>query len=133
MPLVWAHAEHLKLCRSLREGRVFDMPRQTVQRYQVERIAAPLMIWRRNHKCQTIPPNKTLRLESLAPAVVRWSADDWQTCQETETRDTGIGLHIADLPVDALPPGTVVRFTFYQTKAGEWEGTDFEVGIERTN
>jgi glucoamylase len=133
MPLVWAHAEHLKLCRSLREGRVFDMPRQTVQRYQVKRIAAPLMIWRRNHKCQTIPPDKTLRLESLAPAVVRWSADDWQTCQETETRDTGIGLHIADLPVDALPPGTVVRFTFYQTKAGEWEGTDFEVGIERTN
>ena len=30
MPLVWAHAEHIKLLRSLREGRVFDMPPQTV-------------------------------------------------------------------------------------------------------
>lgn len=35
MPLVWAHAEHLKLLRSLHDGRVFDMPPQTVQRYLV--------------------------------------------------------------------------------------------------
>jgi hypothetical protein len=26
MPLVWAHAEYLKLRRSLRDGRVFDLP-----------------------------------------------------------------------------------------------------------
>ncbi len=32
-PLVWAHAEHLKLMRSLQDGRVFDMPPQTVSRY----------------------------------------------------------------------------------------------------
>ena len=30
MPLVWAHAEHIKLLRSLREERVFDMPPQPV-------------------------------------------------------------------------------------------------------
>ena len=28
MPLVWAHAEYLKLCRSLRDGEVFDRPRR---------------------------------------------------------------------------------------------------------
>ena len=28
MPLVWAHAEHLKLQRSLRDGRLFDCPRK---------------------------------------------------------------------------------------------------------
>ncbi len=33
MPLVWAHAEYIKLRRSLRDGRVFDMPPQTVDRY----------------------------------------------------------------------------------------------------
>jgi glucoamylase len=33
MPLVWAHAEYVKLLRSLRDGRVFDMPAQTVKRY----------------------------------------------------------------------------------------------------
>ena len=37
MPLVWAHAEYLKLMRSLDEGRVFDMPPQTVKRYLANR------------------------------------------------------------------------------------------------
>ena len=33
MPLAWAHAEYLKLCRSLHDGKVFDLPAQTVERY----------------------------------------------------------------------------------------------------
>ena len=33
MPLVWAHAEYVKLLRSLSDGRIFDMPPQTAQRY----------------------------------------------------------------------------------------------------
>jgi glucoamylase len=41
MPLVWAHAEHLKLVRSLHQGRVFDLPPQPVQRYQAEKITSP--------------------------------------------------------------------------------------------
>jgi glucoamylase len=33
MPLVWAHAEYAKLVRSLYDGRVFDMPQQSYERY----------------------------------------------------------------------------------------------------
>jgi glucoamylase len=44
MPLVWAHAEYVKLLRSLKDGRVFDMPPQTVQRYQVEKVASACSI-----------------------------------------------------------------------------------------
>ena len=36
-PLVWAHAEHAKLVRSIGDGRVFDMPPQTVFRYLKQR------------------------------------------------------------------------------------------------
>jgi glucoamylase len=32
MPLVWAHAEHLKLRRSLPDRRVYDMPPQVHER-----------------------------------------------------------------------------------------------------
>ena len=32
-PLVWAHAEYLKLRRSIQQGGVFDQPPQTVARY----------------------------------------------------------------------------------------------------
>jgi glucoamylase len=35
-PLVWAHSEYIKLRRSLVDGKVFDQPPQTVERYLVE-------------------------------------------------------------------------------------------------
>jgi len=129
MPLVWAHAEYVKLCRSLNERQVFDMPPQPVQRYQVQGTGSPYAIWRFNHKCRAIPPGKTLRLEVLAPAVVRWSVDDWRTANATETRDTGLGVHVADLRIGELPDGTTLHFTFYWPEAGHWEGVDFDAQI----
>ncbi len=41
MPLVWAHAEYVKLSRSLDEGRVFDLPPQTVNRYLANHTGSP--------------------------------------------------------------------------------------------
>jgi len=66
MPLVWAHAAYVKLSRSLRDGRMFDTPPQTVQRYQVKKTGSPNTIWRFNHKCRTVMRGKMLRLEVLA-------------------------------------------------------------------
>lgn len=129
MPLVWAHAEYVKLRRSLREQRVFDLPPQTVQRYLVERTGSPYTLWRFNHKCRVMPAGQTLRLEVLAPAVVHWSADGWQTVQDTDTRPTGLDLHVADLPTDPFPKGTQIVFTFYWPEAARWEGVNFEVQV----
>jgi glucoamylase len=129
MPLVWAHAEYVKLCRSLADGRVFDTPPQPVQRYQVQKVGSPHAVWRFNHKCQTIRPGSILRIEVLHAAVVHWSADDWRTVSDTPTRDSGLGLHLVDLPTDALAPGVHVRFTFYWPLADHWEGSDFAITV----
>ena len=55
MPLVWAHAEHVKLLRSLADGAVFDMPRHTVQRYQTEKLPARVRPWRPGLEPATLP------------------------------------------------------------------------------
>jgi hypothetical protein len=60
-------------------GRVFDLPPQPVQRYQVEKITSPYRTWRSNHKCRSISHGKTLRIELRAPAMIHWSVDDWRT------------------------------------------------------
>jgi glucoamylase len=59
MPLVWAHAEHLKLRRSLRDGRVFDLPSQTVQRYLMEKTTSPRKVWRLTTRFARSPQAKT--------------------------------------------------------------------------
>jgi glucoamylase len=130
MPLVWAHAEYVKLRRSLRDGAVFDMPAQTVQRYLKQQTGSDLAIWRFNHKCQTMPTGKALRIEVVAPAVVHWSPDGWQTSHDAQTRDTGLGMHVVNLPTDNLPAGTTLSFTLYWPTEDRWEGTDFAVRID---
>jgi glucoamylase len=125
MPLVWAHAEYIKLRRSLRDGKVFDLPPQPVQRYQVDRVGSSLAMWRVNHKCSRMTLGKTLRIELFAAAVIHWSTDEWGATTDTTTTDTTLGLHWADLQTADLPPGTIIRFTFYWIEAERWEGEDF--------
>ncbi len=129
-PLVWAHAEYLKLRRSLRDGKLFDQPPQTYQRYVAAKQPCTVFIWSFNHKLRNMPPGLKLRLQTLTPAMAHWSTDGWRTAQDSTARDTGIGAYVVDLPTDKLPSGSRVAFTFYWTEEERWEGTNFEVEVE---
>ena len=129
-PLVWAHSEYIKLRRSIRDGKIFDQPPQTVQRYVKEKHVRQIFGWRFNNKTRSIPRNKTLRIVLLMPARVHWSIDDWQTSHDTDTRDTELGIHVLDLPTASLASGGEAIFTFFWPNENRWEGTDFRVRVE---
>jgi glucoamylase len=130
MPLVWAHAEYLKLQRSLRDDRVYDLPHQTWQRYVIDRTRSHYASWRFNHRRRSIETGRGLRLETLAPSLAHWSTDGWRTVHDTPARDTGLGEYVIDLPTQTLPAGGRIDFTFYWPEAGRWEQTDFQVRVE---
>lgn len=129
-PLVWAHAEYVKLRRSLRDGKVFDQPPQTVRRYQIEKQKASYFPWRFNNKPRTMPCGKDLRIVTMAPARVHWSFDNWTTTQDSSGRDTSLGVYAVDLATAQLPAGRQIVFTFFWTEAQKWEGRDFAVTVE---
>lgn len=129
-PLVWAHSEYVKLRRSIRDGKVFDQPPQTVKRYLVDKYTRQIFGWRFNNKTRAIPRGKTLRIILLSPALVHWSIDGWKTSHDTETRDTGVGIHTLNLPTASLAVGSQAAFTFYWAAENRWEGTDFTVTIQ---
>lgn len=130
MPLVWAHAEYIKLVRSLEEKKVFDTPPQTTARYIQANHPAEFASWRFNHKIRTMQKGLKLRIEVLAPATIHWSADGWKSPKDTTTHDTSLELHSCDLDVSKLKSGAEILFTFYWNKSANWEGTDFSVIIE---
>jgi glucoamylase len=129
-PLVWAHSEYIKLLRSLKDGKIFDQPPQTVKRYRVEKRKAVYWEWRFNNKCRILPAGKTLRIATLVPAVIHWSHDGWQTSNDVTARNTGLGIYLADLPTKGMDAGHMLMFTFYWPEAKRWEGTDFSVIIQ---
>jgi glucoamylase len=128
MPLMWAHAEYIKLLRSLRDGQIFDLPPQTVQRYLVDKVVASCVIWRFSHKSTEVPLGYKLRIELLEPAAVVWTSDDWASNHAEQTMRTSLGIDYLDIPADRFPSGTAIVFTFHWA-SGRWEGTNFQVEI----
>ena len=129
MPLVWAHAEHIKLLRSLSENRIFDMPPQPRERYQVQAVQPKCAIWRFNNKCSVMAAGHDLRIELLAPGIVHWSVDGWRTVRDTATSDSGLGIHFADISSRDLKSDAGIVFTFYWPEADRWEGVNYDVTL----
>ena len=131
MPLVWAHAEHIKLLRSLRDNAVFDMPPQTLDRYVRNTPPPAPLVWRQTAKVDRIATGRILRLEFLEPARVHWSIDNWTTTLDSPAVATGLGSYILDLPNGGLNGEGMVRFTMFWPQQNRWEGADFEVAIAK--
>jgi glucoamylase len=128
MPLVWAHAEHIKLLRSLADGAVFDLPPQTVQRYVRGRQTARCRIWRPDWRSAVIPCGHALRIDLPDPAVIHWSSDGWRTAHDTSTTLIVPGIHMAEIPTADLQPGTAIVFT-WRRENGDWIGENYSVNV----
>jgi glucoamylase len=129
MPLVWAHAEYIKLARSIRDGKIFDLPPVTAQRYLAEKKRAPFARWRFTDQIHSLGKEKNLRFELLAPALLHWSNNNWKTAQDARARDTGLGLHLVDLTREQVGSAGQLVFTFHWPEANRWEGRDFQISL----
>jgi glucoamylase len=127
MPLAWAHAEYVKLLRSLHDGRVFDLPPQTVERYVRSSTPARITLWCEHNKVRTMTAGRTLRVQTPAPVRVHWSADGWRHAQDVEATTVDVDLYAADLPTTTLEPDVEVWFTLFWVEESRWEGEDFAV------
>jgi glucoamylase len=129
MPLVWAHAEHIKLLRSLTDNAVFDRPPQTARRYLREKRVARCRTWRPDWRTPSMPAGRVLRLDLQHAALVHWSTDGWRTRSDARTHDTGLGIHSVELPTNDLDPGQGIVFTWMNLASGEWIGQDHTVTV----
>jgi glucoamylase len=133
MPLLWAHAEYVKLRRSLQDGKPFDTPPQTIQRYVNTQTPSPYVVWCFNHKVQSIPAGKQLRIETLSPAVIYWSINNRKRVSHRPTREALLGLHYLDLPTEKLPSGSSLTFNFYWPDEDRWESGQYSLQVVTNN
>ncbi len=131
-PLAWAHAEYLKLLRSVADGVVFDRISIVAERYArpvgQRTFNNKIEVFQRTRHITGIPAGHTLRLIDPEPFQVTWSADNWATVEHTESRSVGSSGAYADLPTRPDQTGSLV-FTYFWTERNEWLGENFEVAI----
>ncbi len=129
MPLMWAHAEYIKLLRSASDGHIFDLVPEVAARYRTPSPRRPLEIWKPNRRVRSIKPGCILRVQAPEPFRLHGSRDEWQTIDDTSSNPTRLGIEFVDIPVepDQRAP---IRFTFFWPAGDRWEGRDYEVAIE---
>ena len=98
-----------------------------MERYQEQKVVPKVSPWRFNHKIRSLVAGRLLRLELPGPARVHWSSNGWATVADIDTRDSGLGVHLVDLPTGELPAGSGIDFTFFWRDGQRWEGRDFRV------
>ncbi len=129
MPLMWAHAEYIKLLRSVSDGAVFDLVPEVAKRYLNQAVKHPFLeIWKPNRRPRQIKAGGKLRIQAPSAFQLTWTADDWRTVNKNEATATRLGIFYVDL---TAAPGQKApfKFTFYWKADNSWEGTDYEVAI----
>jgi glucoamylase len=129
MPLMWAHAEYVKLLRSVRDGKVSDLIPDVAKRYLGARVGCQLIeIWKFTRQARSVKPGYVLRIQVPASFRLHWSDDEWQTEKDTPSIATTLGVEFADIPI-AASQRAPLRFTFFWTISNSWEGRDFLVSV----
>jgi glucoamylase len=129
MPLVWAHAEYLKLLRSATDGRVFERISVVEERYagKTRHMGNP-EIFKLRRPVKEIRAGSTLRVVAENRFRVLWTLDGWATVNTRESASVGFPGSFADLAVPEARNGTL-SFTLFWPGENRWEGRNFDVEI----
>jgi glucoamylase len=132
VPLVWAHAEYLKLLRSALDGKVFDRIDPVYERYSEpegrKRVRRGLEIYSRRRPIHSMGAGSALRIIDGEDFDVVWTCDSWQTQQTARSRALGS----AGYSLDIVPAANcnVVEWTLRWVMRDAWLGYNVKVGIE---
>jgi glucoamylase len=129
MPLVWAHAEYVKLLRSVTDGRVFDRISAVAERYCRGKRPPPVEIFRIERQLQNIVAGRTLRVLADDQFGLVWTTDDWQTSNRRESRNVGAAGYFVDAETEPGKAGRII-FTLQWRQDNRWEGRNFEVRLD---
>ncbi|WP_260735016.1 glycoside hydrolase family 15 protein [Tunturiibacter lichenicola] len=134
-PLVWAHAEYLKLLRSAADGRVFDRIQVVEERYAVPKgkrsFSNHIEIFEPTRPISSILSGHTLRIVDREHFHVVYTYDNWATTLKLDSRSVGYSGSFVDIPTGKDQVGKIT-FTLAWPVEGQkdrWLGRNIDVAI----
>jgi glucoamylase len=119
-PLVWAHAEYLKLHAAYTRGVRADLLGTVADRYRAP--VAVTVAHLRSELDATVTAT-TVVIESVAPFTLHVGVDGWKTVNDIDSEPAGLALHAVTLP-DSFAHAATINWTRFDRATGLWEGVD---------
>ena len=133
VPLVWAHAEYLKLLRSVVDGKPFDRIDAVYKRYCEPEgrtaLRGDVEVYSLRRPIQKIKAGETLRILDAARFEVVWTLDNWRTTEVTASRSLGSAGHSADVTTIRENANGHLSWTFHWPDQNRWLGYNVEIEV----
>ena len=129
MPLVWAHAEFLKLLRARREKRPIELLNSLEEHLRRKTATVGTWHWRTDIPFDALPANRDLLVEMESPFVLHMGFDGWKAVEDRSSAALPFGRHGVRLGKDELAGNRVLDFTRYFSRDSKWEGNDYHIWI----
>ena len=131
-PLVWAHAEYVKLLRSVADGVVFDRISVVADRYAVPKekrtFQSRMEIFQVGRPISAMVQGGTLRIMDAEHFRVTWTMDGWATKTVQEAKVIGRPGAFLDIQTPHDFTGSIV-FTMFWPDESRWLGRNYEVTV----
>jgi glucoamylase len=127
MPLVWAHAEFLKLAVARDQGLPIELMQDVWKRYAGKRPAAATWYWRSEAPFDRLPTDRSLVVEDSKPFLMHFGKDGWEDVEDRESKPLGLGMHGLRLERSELAAWSRLDFTrIYENR---WESEDHTIEL----
>ena len=131
MPLLWSHAEFLKLLIAREHGAPVELLQAVVQRYGgASARTAAVWHWRHEVPIARLEAGRALRIECRQPFSLHFGFDGWQQIQDREAQFQLFGLWSVELTARELAAHAELNFT--RRYESHWEGADHRVLLGHT-
>jgi glucoamylase len=131
-PLVWAHAEYIKLLRSVADGVVFDRISVVADRYAVEKgkrtFTSRMEIFQVGRPISAMVQGGTLRIMDQQHFRVTWTTDNWATKSAQDSKVVGKPGSFVDIQTAHDFTGSIILTLFWPDE-NRWLGRNYEVTV----
>jgi glucoamylase len=129
MPLVWAHAEFLKLLYARQSKRPLELLKSVEEHYPRKSANCGLWHWRPDTPFDALPADRDLLVEMATPFTLHMGFDGWQGIEDRPSTPLPFGMHGVRLTKGELARRRVLDFTCYLVDEARWEGSDHHVRL----
>jgi glucoamylase len=129
MPLLWAHAEYLKLLVARERGKPIEMLRAVQERYAGAPAAraATTYHWRNEVPVLELPRGRALLIEDRQPFTLHFGFDGWQRIADRAAVPLPYGLW--GVRLSGADCSAAHQLNFTRCYARGWENVDHQVSL----
>ncbi len=127
MPLLWSHAEFLKLLVARHRKRPVELLESVRKRYDGQARKAKNTRWRNETPAAHVETGRTLLVEDRRPFTLHFGFDGWQDVADLQAAALSFGLWGVAIGPNLTSGRSEMNFT--RRFGADWEGQDHTVAI----